>query len=129
MRSPDPDGLHGHTGGMALHLYTADTSMTDRVFSTADGELLIVPDLGGLLIHTGLGLLSVEPGSVALIPRGVKFRVEILDSSGDQDTPGFVRGYVCENFGTPFSLPELGFIGQSGMANPRDFRAPVAAYD
>jgi homogentisate 1,2-dioxygenase len=123
------NGDPSQRSGMALHFYTADTSMTDRVFSTADGELLIVPDLGGLLIHTELGLLGVEPGSVALIPRGVKFRVEILDAPGDQDTPGFVRGYVCENFGTPFSLPELGFVGQSGMANPRDFQAPAAAYD
>ncbi|MFD9669923.1 homogentisate 1,2-dioxygenase [Rhodococcus sp. NPDC059968] len=115
--------------GMAIHLYTADTSMTDRVFSTADGELMIVPELGGLLIHTELGLLSVEPGSVALIPRAMKFRVEILGAAGQGDTPAFVRGYVCENYGTPFALPELGFIGHAGMANPRDFRAPVAAYD
>jgi len=115
--------------GVAIHLYTADTSMTDRVFSTADGELMIVPELGGLLIHTELGLLSVEPGSVALIPRAMKFRIEILGAAGQGDTPAFIRGYVCENFGTPFSLPELGFIGHGGMANPRDFRAPVAAYD
>ena len=102
--------------------------MTDRVFSNADGELLIVPDQGSLLIHTELGPLSVEPGSIAVIPRAIKFRVEI--QAGDTPgTPGFVRGYVCENFGTPFGLPELGFIGQSGLANPRDFRAPVAAYD
>jgi homogentisate 1,2-dioxygenase len=71
--------------GAAIHLYTADTSMTDRVFSTSDGELLIVPELGGLLIHTELGLLSVEPGEVALIPRSHKFRVEIQDA----DTGGF----------------------------------------
>ncbi|MFE5036952.1 homogentisate 1,2-dioxygenase [Streptomyces sp. NPDC056683] len=115
--------------GMALHYYTADTSMTDRVFSNADGEILIMPELGGLLIHTELGLLSVEPGSVALIPRGVKFRVEILGTAGQEEAPSFVRGYVCENFGTPFALPELGLIGATGLANARDFRAPVAAYD
>ena len=123
------NGDPAQRSGTAIHLYTADTSMTDRVFSDADGELLIVPELGGLLIHTELGLLSVEPGSFALIPRAIKFRVEILGAAGGHDAPGFVRGYVCENFGAPFSLPELGFIGQSGMANPRDFRAPVAAYD
>ena len=111
--------------GAAIHLYTADTSMTDRVFSTSDGELLIAPELGGLLIRTELGLLSVEPGEVALIPRSHKFRVEITGVG----TGGFVRGYVFENFGRPFVLPELGFMGQSGMANPRDFRAPTAAYD
>lgn len=114
--------------GVAIHFYTADTSMTDRVFSNADGELLIVPDHGSLLIHTELGALSVVPGSIAIIPRAIKFRVEIQagDSAG---SPAFVRGYVCENFGTPLVLPELGFIGQSGMSNPRDFRAPTALYD
>jgi homogentisate 1,2-dioxygenase len=115
--------------GMAMHIYTADTSMTDRVFSNADGELLIVPELGGLLIHTELGLLSVEPGELALIPRATKFRVEILGGAEETDGSSFVRGYVCENFGTAYSLAELGYIGQSGMANPRDFRAPAAAYD
>jgi homogentisate 1,2-dioxygenase len=111
--------------GVAIHLYTADTSMTNRIFSTSDGELLIVPSMGAVLIHTELGLLSVEPGEVALIPRSHKFRVEI-QSVGKE---GFVRGYVFENFGRPFVLPELGFTGQSGMANPRDFRAPTAAYE
>jgi homogentisate 1,2-dioxygenase len=123
------NGDPAQRSGMAIHLYTADTSMTDRVFSNADGELLIVPELGSLLIHTELGLLSVEPGEIALLPRGMKFRVEIQSAAEANDAPSFVRGYVCENFGTPFSLPELGFIGASGMANPRDFRAPVAAYD
>ena len=115
--------------GSAIHLYTANTSMTDRVFGNADGELLIVPEQGGLLIHTELGLLSVEPGFIALIPRAIKFRVEILGAEADGDELEFVRGYVIENYGTPFILPELGFVGQSGMANPRDFLAPVAAYD
>jgi homogentisate 1,2-dioxygenase len=115
--------------GMAMHIYTANRSMTDRVFSNADGELLIIPDLGGLLIHTELGLLSVEPGSVAVIPRAMKFRVEIMAVAGQGSTPAFVRGYVCENFGTAFALPELGVVGASGLANPRDFRAPTAAYD
>ncbi|MER7819810.1 homogentisate 1,2-dioxygenase [Streptomyces sp. NPDC096153] len=107
--------------GMAVHLYHADVSMERRVFSDADGELLIVPEQGGLLLRTELGLLSVEPGEVALVPRGVRFRVELL-----ADT---VRGYVCENYGQPFTLPELGPIGANGLANPRDFRVPVAAYE
>jgi homogentisate 1,2-dioxygenase len=107
--------------GMAIHLYTADTSMTDRVFSDADGELLIVPEEGGLLLHTEFGLLRAGPGEVALVPRGVRFRVELLDD--------LVRGYVCENYGAPFTLPDLGPIGANGLANPRDFLAPVAAYE
>ncbi|AWI27795.1 homogentisate 1,2-dioxygenase [Streptomyces sp. ICN441] len=107
--------------GMAVHLYHANTSMERRVFGDADGELLIVPERGGMLLRTELGLLSVRPGEVALVPRGVRFRVELLDDT--------VRGYVCENYGQPFSLPELGPIGANGLANPRDFRVPVAAYE
>lgn len=107
--------------GMAVHLYAADTPMTDRVFSDADGELLIVPERGGLLLRTEFGPLRAEPGHVALIPRGVRFRVELLDSA--------VRGYVCENYGSPFVLPDLGPIGANGLANPRDFLAPAAAYE
>ncbi|WP_420894457.1 homogentisate 1,2-dioxygenase [Streptomyces cinnamoneus] len=106
--------------GMAVHLYAASASM-DRVFSDADGELLIVPEQGGLLLRTEFGLLRAEPGHVALIPRGVRFRVELLDATA--------RGYVCENHGRPFTLPDLGPIGANGLANPRDFLAPVAAYE
>ncbi|MEU0660808.1 MULTISPECIES: homogentisate 1,2-dioxygenase [Streptomyces] len=106
--------------GMAVHLYHADTSM-ERVFSDADGELLIVPERGGLLLRTELGNLAARPGEVALIPRGIRFRVELLDETA--------RGYVCENYGRPFQLPDLGPIGANGLANPRDFRAPVAAYE
>ncbi|MEU5426361.1 homogentisate 1,2-dioxygenase [Streptomyces olivoreticuli] len=107
--------------GMAVHLYAANASMTDRVFSDADGELLIVPERGALLLRTEFGLLRAEPGHVALIPRGVRFRVELPDGSA--------RGYVCENYGQPFTLPELGPIGANGLANARDFLAPVAAYE
>lgn len=106
--------------GMAVHLYHATASM-DRVFSDADGELLIVPQQGGLLLRTEFGLLRVAPGHVALIPRGVRFRADLLDGSA--------RGYVCENYGAPFRLPELGPIGANGLANARDFRAPVAAFE
>ncbi|WP_411573698.1 homogentisate 1,2-dioxygenase [Streptomyces fradiae] len=106
--------------GMAVHLYHANASM-ERVFSDADGELLIVPERGGLLLRTELGPLAVRPGEVALVPRGVRFRVELLD--------GTARGYVCENYGQPFQLPDLGPIGANGLANPRDFRAPTAAYE
>lgn len=107
--------------GMAVHLYAANAAMTDRVFSDSDGELLIVPEHGGLLLRTELGLLRAEPGHVALIPRGVRFRVELLDANA--------RGYVCENYGQPFVLPDLGPIGANGLAAARDFLAPVAAYE
>lgn len=107
--------------GMAVHLYHANTAMTDRVFSDSDGELLIVPEHGRLLLRTELGLLRADPGHIALIPRGVRFRVELLDDSA--------RGYVCENYGQPFTLPDLGPIGANGLANARDFLAPLAAYE
>ncbi|MCI0384820.1 homogentisate 1,2-dioxygenase [Streptomyces sp. CNQ085] len=107
--------------GVAIHLYAADAPMERRVFSSADGELLIVPERGGLLLRTEFGLLRAEPGHIALIPRGVRFRVEPLDA--------VVRGYVCENMGRPFVLPDLGPIGANGLANPRDFLAPAAAYE
>ncbi|MEV8423104.1 homogentisate 1,2-dioxygenase [Streptomyces niveus] len=115
------NGDAAQRSGMAVHLYHADSPMTDRVFSDSDGELLIVPEHGGLLIHTEFGLLAANPGEVALIPRGVRFRVELLAETA--------RGYVCENYGSPFVLPDLGPIGANGLANARDFRAPVAAYE
>ena len=115
------NGNAAERSGMAVHLYAANTTMNDRVFSDSDGELLIVPERGGLLLRTELGLLSAEPGQVALIPRGVRFRVELLDATA--------RGYVCENYGSPFVLPDLGPIGANGLANARDFLAPVAAYE
>ncbi|MGX2998093.1 homogentisate 1,2-dioxygenase [Streptomyces sp. JNUCC 64] len=113
--------------GMAVHLYHANAPM-DRVFSDSDGELLIVPERGGLLLRTELGLLAVRPGEVALVPRGVRFRADPLDPApgGEAST---ARGYVCENYGRPFQLPERGPIGANGLANARDFRAPVAAYE
>ncbi|MDF9812345.1 homogentisate 1,2-dioxygenase [Streptomyces sp. SPB162] len=107
--------------GIGIHWYAADTSMTDRVFSSSDGEFLIVPEHGTLLLRTELGLLQAGPGEVALIPRGLRFRVELLDPTA--------RGYVCENYGQAFRLPDLGPIGANGLANARDFLAPVAAFE
>jgi homogentisate 1,2-dioxygenase len=106
--------------GVAVHLYRASRSMERRVFVDADGELLIIPQSGTLLISTELGRLEVAPGSIAVVPRGVKFRVEI---------DGEARGYVAENHGLPFRLPDLGPIGANGLANPRDFEAPVASFE
>jgi homogentisate 1,2-dioxygenase len=107
--------------GVAIHIYRATKSMADRVFSDADGELLIVPQQGRLLLATELGVVEAAPGEIAVIPRGMRFRVELPDSAA--------RGYVCENYGALFQLPELGPIGSNGLANPRDFLAPVAWYE
>jgi homogentisate 1,2-dioxygenase len=106
--------------GAGVHLYAANRSM-ERVFYDADGELLIVPQEGALELATEFGVLRVEPGEVAVIPRGVRFRALL---SG-----GSARGYACENYGAPFRLPELGPIGANGLANPRDFLAPSAAFE
>jgi homogentisate 1,2-dioxygenase len=107
--------------GIGVHWYRATKSMTDRYFVDADGELLLVPELGGLVLHTEYGRLRVEPGEVAVVARGVRFRVELPG--------GRARGYVCENYGRPFTLPELGPIGANGLANARDFLYPVAAFE
>jgi homogentisate 1,2-dioxygenase len=106
--------------GVAVHLYCASRSMTGRVFVDADGELVIIPQSGALLVSTEFGRLEVAPGSIGVIPRGVRFRVEVNGES---------RGYVAENHGLPLRLPELGPIGSNGLANPRDFETPVAWFE
>src|ERR1700761_8813707 len=107
--------------GMAVHLYAASASMRDRCFVDSDGELLIVPELGPVILHTELGPLHVRPGEIAVVPRGIRFRVELTEE--------FARGYVCENFGAAFTLPERGPIGANGLANERDFLSPHAAFE
>jgi homogentisate 1,2-dioxygenase len=107
--------------GIGIHLYRATRSMTDRAFYDADGELLIVPQQGRLLLITEFGPVEAAPGEIAVVPRGVKFRVELPD--------GRAGGYVCENYGTLFRLPELGPIGANGLANPRDFLSPCAGFE
>jgi homogentisate 1,2-dioxygenase len=107
--------------GTAAHLVLANRSMGRRAFVNADGEMLIVPQQGRLRITTELGLLDVAPGEVALLPRGMPFKVDLPD--------GTARAYVCENYGAPFRLPELGPIGSNGLANPRDFLVPTAAFE
>jgi homogentisate 1,2-dioxygenase len=104
--------------GVAVHGYPATASMT-AALSNADGELLIVPQLGTLALVTEFGVFTVAPRQIALIPRGVRFRVVV-------DGPS--RGYVAENYGSPFRLPDLGPIGSNGLANPRDFETPDAAF-
>jgi homogentisate 1,2-dioxygenase len=107
--------------GIGIHSYCANRSMQDRFFCNSDGELLLVPQQGGLQIHTECGVLAVGPGEIALLPRGMKFRVALLHD--------VARGYVCENYGRKMELPERGPIGGDGLANRRDFETPVAAYE
>jgi homogentisate 1,2-dioxygenase len=107
--------------GVAIHIYACNRSMTDRFFYNADGELLIVPQLGRVIFHTELGKIEAAPGEIVVIQRGIKFRVELLESQA--------RGYICENFSGLFRLPDLGPIGANGLANPRDFLSPVASYE
>ncbi len=107
--------------GTGIHLYAVTASMKQRFFYNADGEMLIVPQQGGLRLCTECGILEVQPGELALIPRGIKMRVELLADRA--------RGYICENYGQPFRLPDLGPIGANGLANSRDFLTPVAAFE
>jgi homogentisate 1,2-dioxygenase len=107
--------------GCGIYMYAANRSMSNRYFYDADGELLIVPQAGRLLIATELGRIELEPQEIAVIPRGVRFCVALRDGSA--------RGYVCENFGAPFRLPDLGVIGSNGLANPRDFQTPTAWFE
>jgi len=120
LRSIAVNGDVDAQSGMAAHLYFINRSMTQRAFVNADGEMLLVPQQGALTVTTELGVLQVAPGEIALLPRGMAFKVAV-------DGPS--RGYVCENYGAHFRLPELGPIGSNGLANPRDFLAPVAAFE
>ena len=107
--------------GMATHLYFVNRPMVDDYVFNCDGELMVLPETGRLLIFTELGRIEVGSGDCAVIPRGMKFKVEPVD--------GPSRGYVCENYGAKFTLPERGPIGANCLANPRDFKTPVAAYE
>src|SRR6202140_5836046 len=111
---------HTHSG-VGIHIYVANASMMDRFFYNADGEMLIVPQTGRLLLRTEMGILEAGPGEIAVIQRGIRFRVELPEKEG--------RGYICENYGVLFRMPDLGPIGANGLANPRDFLAPVAEFE
>jgi homogentisate 1,2-dioxygenase len=123
------DGLYTMAGcgsaasqsGLGIHVYLANQSMRGRYCYNADAEMLIVPQLGSLALATEMGVLEIGPQEIAIIPRGVRFRVELLDEAA--------RGYVAENFGAALRLPELGPIGANGLANARDFLAPRASYE
>jgi homogentisate 1,2-dioxygenase len=115
------NGGPDENSGVGINLYAANCSMKERFFYDADGELLIVPQEGRLRLATELGLIDVEPYEIAVIPRGVRFRVELPD--------GQARGYLLENYGSPLRLPELGPIGSNGLANARDFLTPHAWFE
>lgn len=121
MQTVGANGSAEDQAGIAAHVYHATASMDRRYLLNADGEMLIVPQAGRLEIATELGIMTVAPGEIALIPRGVHFKVNLLDPAA--------TGYVCENYGVGFRLPELGPIGSNGLANTRDFMTPVAAYE
>jgi homogentisate 1,2-dioxygenase len=107
--------------GMAASLFFVNTSMVDEYFYNSDGELLVVPQEGELRFFTELGKIEVKPGEICVIPRGVTFKVELLQ--------GPARGYVAENYGGKFTLPNRGPIGANCLANQRDFKTPVAAFE
>jgi len=106
---------------MAIHVYSFNQSMKGRFFCNADGELLIIPQLGTLVAYTEMGILSVQAGDILVIPRGIKFKIETPDQHA--------RGYVCENYGSVLELPERGPVGANGFANERDFEYPVAWFE
>lgn len=117
------DGLFFIAGSKLCnaYIYQCNLSMTQRYFSNSDGEMLFVPYLGELKLHTEFGELTIGPGQIAVIPRGVKFKVELGSSEAS--------GYLCENNASPFSLPQLGILGANGLANPRHFLYPQAAFE
>ena len=107
--------------GMASHVYLVTETMRDAYFYSADSELLVVPQQGRLRFCTELGIIDLAPQEIAIIPRGLVYRVEVLE--------GPARGFVCENYGQSFALPDRGPIGANCMANRRDFKTPVAAFE
>jgi len=121
MRTVSTAGDVNTHAGMASHVYLVTDSMQDEYFFSADGELLVVPQEGRLRFCTELGVIDVEPKEICMLPRGLVYRVEVLE--------GPCRGFVCENYGQKFTLPHRGPIGANCMANPRDFKTPVAAFE
>lgn len=121
VRTMTTAGDAGSQGGMGAHVYLITQSMVDEYFYNADGEMMFVAQQGNIRIATEFGIIDIEPCEIAVIPRGVKIRVELRG--------GPARGYLCENYGGAFTLPERGPIGANCLANQRDFYTPVAAYE
>lgn len=106
--------------GLALYSFSTSTSMDHCSFFDADGDLLVVPFEGTMLVTTEFGRLTVQAREIMVVPRGVVFSVAVR---------GSCRGWVAETFKGHFRLPELGPIGANGLANARDFQAPTAWLD
>ena len=106
--------------GMAAHIYLCNSSMDNDYLCNADAEMLFVPQDGAIRLITELGIMDVEPMEIALVPRGMVFKMECLAKTA--------RGYLCENYGAKLTLPERGPIGANCLANPRDFKTPVASF-
>lgn len=113
--------------GMGAHGYVCNEDRLDEYLCNGDGELLFVPQHGAIRLFTELGVLEVAPGEIAVVPRGMVFQMSRVASEGVE--PEAVRGYLCENYGSRFTLPERGPIGANCLANPRDFKSPVAAFE
>lgn len=107
--------------GYAIHMYACNRNMDERAFCNTDGELLILPELGRLTLLTEFGVLDVDPGTLALIPRGVRFSVVLRD--------GEARGYMAEVYGRSFMLPERGPVGANGLTDARHFIAPTPWFE
>ena len=121
LRTVGGNGEAGSTApGFAIHLYVCNKSMGDVSFTNADGDFLIVPQMGTLKVTTEFGVLTVKPTEICVVMRGMRFSVDVEGPS---------RGYVCELFQRHFTLPELGPIGSNGLANPQDFEMPSARYE
>eukprot|EP00741_Cyanophora_paradoxa_P015024 tig00020830_g14495.t1 len=107
--------------GVHVYAYVANADMNDRCFYSSDGDFLIVPQQGPLLLQTEFGWMGVRPTEICVIPRGIRFSAFLPE--------GPARGYILEVYNGHFRIPDLGPIGANGLANPRDFEAPVAAYE
>lgn len=107
--------------GIGVHIFACNKNMTDRFFYNADGEMLVVAEKNRVRFFTELGIIEIGAGEICVLPRGLKFRVELPD--------GEARGYICENYAAHFRLPDLGPIGANGLANPRDFETPEAWFE
>jgi len=109
---------HLHVGG-AIHTYGfgASTELAP-VFVNTDAEMLFVPQLGRVELQTELGPLAVEPGHIGVVPRGIKVRVSTAAK--------LASGWLHENYGQAFTLPDPGITGPNTSALARDFVYPSA---
>jgi homogentisate 1,2-dioxygenase len=125
IRTIAQNGSAALQSGIAIHVYAFNQNMDSRALINSDAEMLIVPQQGELRITTELGMMDVRACEIAVIPRGMAFKVDSRQAIADKAC----RGYLCENYGAYFRLPELGPIGSNGLANSRDFLTPIAALD